>query len=84
MAIPASPLSPGDDGYDEVYEYWEKAGRPGAMDKLSEGWLRRVYFPDGPDSPVFVLECSHPDFAKVMGTYQKSWQGGKSLPIENV
>lgn len=83
MAIPTTPLIEGDDGYSEVYEYWEKAGRPGCMDNLGEGWYRRVYFPDG-GSPVFVLACSSPNLASVMGTYQLSWQGGKPLPIEDV
>jgi hypothetical protein len=55
------------------------------MDNLAEGALYRAYWPEpGSAGPVFVLVCSSPDVARVLGTTQNSWRGRKSLPIEEV
>jgi hypothetical protein len=55
------------------------------MDNLTEGWLYRAYWPEpGSAGPTFVLFCSSPNLARVLGTVQNSWRGRKSLPIEEV
>lgn len=53
----------GDDGYDEIYQVWVASGRPHTFESLSEGWLRRVLFPNGEADPVFadiVYDDSYP------------------------
>lgn len=85
MATPATPITPESEGYAELHAKWLAAGRPGAWENLAEGWLYRAYTPNADDlRPVFVLECSTPDLAVALGTYQSSWGQGKPLPIEDV
>lgn len=85
MAPPPTLIAPASSGYDELYAKWLAAGEPGAWDNLAEGTLYRAYKPNDSDPrPVFVLECSTPDLAVALGTFQLSWQGGKPLPIEDV
>lgn len=85
MPIPPTPVAPGDATYDDLYARWERAGSPGMMESLLDGWLYRAYRPNADDRrPVFVLECSTPNLARVLATTQISWRGRKALPIEGV
>lgn len=85
MPIPPSPVAPGHEAYEALLAYWLAHGRPGAMENLVEGWLYRAYWPEpGSAGPTFVLFCSSPNLARVLGTVQNSWRGRKSLPIEEV
>jgi len=85
MAIPPSPVAAGHDAYEALLARWLARGRPRELDNLAEGTLYRVYFPEpGSENPAFVLYCSSPNLARVLGTYQNSWRGGKPLPIEEV
>lgn len=94
MSIPATPLAPGAEGYEAIYEAWDRLGRPGMIENLAEGWLYRAYFPEpgwnagreqpGSEKPTFVLACSTPNLGVVLGTYQNSWQGRRALPVEDV
>lgn len=85
MAIPPSPVAPGHEAYDALLAYWQAHGWPGVMDNLAEGTLYRAYWPEpGSETPTFVLICSSPNLARVLGTTQSSWQGRKTLPIEEV
>ena len=85
MAIPATPLAPDDEGYDALYEMWQRLGEPRAIDNPSEGWLYRAYHPNATDPrPVFVLECSTPNLGVTLAAYRFSWRGRGSLPIEDV
>ena len=85
MAIPPSPVAPGHEAYEALFAYWLAHGQPREMDNLAEGALYRAYWPEpGSEGPTFVLVCSSPNLARVLGTTQNSWQGRKSLPIEEV
>ena len=85
MAIPPTPLTPGDDGYEALYAAWDGLGQRGRIENLAEGWLYRAYWPEpGSDSPTFVLACSSSNLGVVLGTYQNSWQGRRALPVEDV
>ena len=85
MAIPPTPLVPGDEGYAALFGAWDRLGRPGALESLAEGWLYRAYHPEpGSAGPTFVLACATPNLARVLGTYQNSWRGRRALPVEEV
>jgi hypothetical protein len=83
MPIPATPVAPGDDGYEALYLAWERGGRPGMMDDLAAGTLYRAYRLDAAShDPTFVLACAAPNLGVVLGTWQNSWRGRRPLPVE--
>lgn len=80
-AVPTTPLASGDEEYSDIYQLWLGKGQPALLEELSEGWLRKVIFPDG--EPVFVLVCSDPNYHRYM-TNQRSWRRSTSLPLNEV
>ena len=73
-------VKPGDEGYSDLYTLWVERGRPGQIEKLSEGWLRKALFPNGGTQPTFVMVSSHNDYGSKMATVEESWMGRSSLP----
>ena len=45
MAIPASPLTPSDEGYSDLYASWQALGEPREIDNPAEGWLYKTVSP---------------------------------------
>lgn len=85
MTIPPSLVAAGHEAYEALLACWLAGGRPRELDDLTQGTLYRAYFPEpGSERPTFVLVCSSPNLARVLGTTQNSWQGRKPLPIEQI
>ena len=84
MAIPASPVTPSDEGYSELYASWQALGEPREIDNPAEGWLYKTYHPDASDRrPIFVLVCSSPTLGVDLSK-RSSWRGRYALPIVDV
>ena len=84
MALPASPLTPADQAYSELYARWQALGGPRELDNPAEGWLYRALYPDAGDRrPVFVLVCSSPTLGVDLAR-RSSWHGRYALPLVDV
>jgi hypothetical protein len=78
MTIPLSPLSPGDEPYQEMLDTWTRLGYPREMDFPELGQWWQVSKPN--QEPVFNLMLLASDIGVELSK-RDTWQGRYDLPI---
>ena len=78
MTIPQSPLSPGDEPYQEMFDTWVKLGSPREMDFPANGEWWQVSKPN--EQPIFNLMLLASDIGVELSK-RDTWQGRYALPI---